>query len=31
VLRLTPPLVVEEADVDRAVTIIGEVLSRSAT
>jgi len=31
VLRLTPPLVVEEPDVDRAVTIIGEVLSRSAT
>jgi acetylornithine/N-succinyldiaminopimelate aminotransferase len=31
VLRLTPPLVVEEADVDRAVTIIGEVLSGSAT
>ena len=31
VLRLTPPLVVEEADVDRAVTVIADVLGRPAS
>jgi acetylornithine/N-succinyldiaminopimelate aminotransferase len=30
VLRMTPPLIVEEADVDRALEIVGGVLSRSA-
>jgi predicted acetylornithine/succinylornithine family transaminase len=31
VLRMTPPLVVQEADVDRAVDIVAGILGRSAT
>jgi acetylornithine aminotransferase/acetylornithine/N-succinyldiaminopimelate aminotransferase len=31
VLRFTPPLIVEEPDVDRALEILGAVLSRSAS
>jgi acetylornithine aminotransferase/acetylornithine/N-succinyldiaminopimelate aminotransferase len=31
ILRLTPPLIVDEADVDRAVEILGRVLTRSVS
>jgi acetylornithine aminotransferase len=31
ILRMTPPLVVEEADVDRAVEVVRTVLTRSAS